>query len=81
MLNKLLGGTVASRSDHYFIYVRDKNGVRITGHTICVMVRDGKIFHGTSLCSKKDNFNYETGRELALKKALESYRRYEERNS
>ncbi len=69
-----------SRDDHYYIYVRDKNGNRITGHTICVLVRDGKIFHGTSLCSDKDNFSYEIGRELALKKALASYARFQERN-
>lgn len=69
---------MANRDDHYYIYVRDKNGNRVTGHTICVLVRDGKIFHGTAICSDKDQFSYETGRKLALEKALGTYNRYEE---
>ena len=70
---------MAKRDDHYYIYVRDKNGNRITGHTICVLVREGKIFHGTALCSEKDQFCYDTGRKLALEKALKTYNNYEER--
>lgn len=61
-----------SRSDHYYIYPRTKNGER-TGHTICVLVRDGMIFHGTSLCSKKDQFVLKTGRELAKERAEAAY--------
>ena len=71
---------MTSRDDHYYIYVRDKNGNRVTGHTICVMVHDGKIFHGTALCSDSDQFSYEKGRELAKEKALASISRFEERN-
>lgn len=68
-----------SRSDHYFMYVKDKNGNRITNHTICVMVRDGKIFHGVAICSEDDQFEYAKGREVAFQKALSSYAKFEER--
>jgi len=62
----------------YFIYPRDKNG-KLTGHSICVMMHDGKVFHGTSLCSPKDNFNKTTGRDLAYKRAVSSIERHESR--
>ena len=64
-----------SRKDHYYIYPVSKKNER-TGHTICVLVRDGKIFHGITLCSKKDQFSYVKGRELAKKRAIEAYNRH-----
>lgn len=63
---------------HYYIYPRDKRGVR-TGHTICVLLKDGKIFHGTALCSIKDQFSRAEGRKRALERAEETYSRYLER--
>lgn len=65
----------ASRKDHYYIYPVSKKNER-TGHTICVLVRDGKIFHGITLCSKKDQFSYVKGRQLAKSRAIEAYNRH-----
>lgn len=66
--------------DHYYIYPTDKNGNK-TGHTICVLMKDGKIFHGTSLCSPNDQFQYARGREIAMERALSAYERHLERTS
>ena len=66
------------RSDHYFIYVRDSEG-NFTGNTICVMVRENKVFHGEARCSKQDQFSKKEGRLLAYERALDSYFRYLER--
>jgi hypothetical protein len=63
---------------HYFIYPRDKKGQR-TGHTICVIMRDGKIFHGSALCSDGDQFEFKRGRQLAMERALEVYSRHQEK--
>jgi len=68
-----------SRTDHYFIYPRNKNGQR-TGHTICVLIRGGKVFHGTSLCSQHDQFELKKGRELSKQRAEEAFERHIERN-
>lgn len=59
----------------YFIYPRDKRG-KLTGHYICVMVHEGKIFHGMALCSVNDSFNKETGRKLAHERALKSIEKH-----
>lgn len=69
-----------SRTDHYFIYPRTKNGNR-TGHTICVLIRNGKVFHGTSLCSENDQFELKKGRLLAKERAEEAYNRHILRNA
>ena len=66
--------------EQYFIYPEDKNGQR-TGHTICVVVKDGKIFHGMSLCSPDDQFEYAKGRELSLERANEAHVRFEARQA
>lgn len=58
--------------EQYFIYPRDKSGKR-TGHTICVLIRDGKIFHGTALCSGTDQFARKTGRILATERAIAAF--------
>ncbi len=64
--------------DHYYIYTRDKHG-KLTGHTICVMMIDGKIFHGTAVCSEDDHFEYKKGRETSLARCQAAYQRYLER--
>ena len=64
--------------DHYYIYPTDKNGNR-TGHTICVLLKDGKIFHGMALCSEEDQFEFKVGREKAKTRAEEAYQRHLER--
>lgn len=64
--------------EHYFIYPRNKEGKR-TGHTICVLLKEGKIFHGTALCSKEDQFAFSKGRELAMERALAAYDKHQER--
>lgn len=56
----------------YYHYPKDKNG-KYTKHTICMLVKDGSIYHGESLCSEKDQFVKSIGRKLAHKRALEAY--------
>ncbi len=60
---------------HYFIYPRNKQGKR-TGHTICVLTKDGMIFHGTALCSDGDQFEFKKGRELSMERALQAYEKH-----
>lgn len=60
---------------NYFIYPRDIRGNR-TGHTIAIIVREGKAFHGTSLCAPADQFDHSVGRSLALARAEEAYRKH-----
>ena len=69
---------MSDRTDHFFIYPRDTKGNR-TGHTICVLLREGKMFHGVALCSKKDSFEKVVGRELAHIRALEAYNKHLEK--
>lgn len=69
---------MTNRSDHYFIYPRNKNGKR-TGHCICIILREGLMFHGTSLCSEKDQFSKKEGRLIAFDRAVEAYMRYVDR--
>lgn len=64
--------------EQYFIYPRDINGKR-TGHTICVLIKDGKIFHGTALCSDTDQFSRKVGRELATERALRAFESHTEK--
>ncbi len=65
---------------HYYIYPKDKHG-RKTGHTIAVLIKDGKIFHGMSLCSAEDQFEYSKGRKLSLVRAEEAFERFEARQA
>lgn len=67
-----------SRTTHYFIYPRDKAGKR-TGQTICILLHEGKMFHGISTCSEEDQFCKKTGREVALQRAERSVALYESR--
>ncbi len=66
---------MSKRDNHYFIYPVDEKKKK-TGHTICVILRDGMIFHGISLCSKKDNFSKKEGRLLAFDRAMKEYTEY-----
>lgn len=64
-----------NRKDHYFVYIYDKNGKR-TGHTICLLLRDGKMFHGESLCANTDQFNKKIGRQIAFNRAMEAFNKH-----
>lgn len=66
---------MSSRTDHFFIYPKDKQGNR-TGHTICVLLRNGMMFEGTSLCSKDEQFSRKVGRTIAYDRAIEAYKNW-----
>lgn len=68
------------RKDKYYIYPRDNDG-NPTGHTIAVILRDGMIFHGISLCGEKDQFSYKKGRSIALNRAEHSYEKHLKRKA
>lgn len=55
-----------------FYYPKDKDGERI-GNTLCVLVRDGRIFIGEAVCSVEDQFCKATGREFASRRAEAAY--------
>jgi hypothetical protein len=61
-----------SRDDHFFIYPRYEDNTS-TGHTYCVILRNGRMYEGSALCSKKDNFQKSLGRALAFERALLAY--------
>ena len=67
-----------SRGSMYYIYPKNKEGKR-TGQTLCVLLHDGRIFHGLSTCSKEDQFCRSTGRKIALIRAQGAVSRYEAR--
>lgn len=56
-------------------YTKNKNGKR-TGNTVCVLVKEGRIFFGEAICSPEDQFSRAKGREVAKKKAYFSYARW-----
>lgn len=56
------------RSDHFFIYPKTKTG-KNTGHTICVLLSEGKMYHGVAVCSETDQFTKAIGREIAYSRA------------
>lgn len=64
-----------NRRELFYIYPRDKRGKR-TGHTICIIQKEGKMFHGVTLCSPNDNFSKAEGRKRAQERALEAYQRH-----
>lgn len=66
---------MTNRSDHYFIYPKNYKGQK-TGTTICVILRDGLIFHGEATLSPRDQFCRKTGRLLAFERAQQQYQRY-----
>ena len=65
--------------EQYYIYPKDKQGKR-TGHCICVIVREGMVFHGISLCAEDDQFVFSVGRALALERAEAAYRGHQQRS-
>lgn len=65
---------MSDRSDHYFIYVKNKEN-KHTGITICVMQKDGKLWHGQATCGPKDQFNKATGRQISYERAMYEYER------
>lgn len=64
-----------NRSDHYFIYPLNEFKKR-SGHTICIILRDGMMFHGEALCGPSDQFSKKEGRLLSFERALAAYMRY-----
>lgn len=66
---------MSRRDDSFFIYPKNKNGKR-TGHCIAVILRDGLMFEGTSLCSENDQFSKKEGRLIAFNRAQEAYMRF-----
>lgn len=68
----LANNSTNSRKDHFFIYPKDKSG-KVTGHTICIALRDGEMYEGVTLCSEEDNFSRKIGRQIALARALDAY--------
>lgn len=70
--------SINSRKDHFFIYPKDKTG-KVTGHTICIALRDGEMYEGVTLCSPEDNFNRKIGRQIALSRALEAYEKVKQK--
>lgn len=64
-----------SRHNYFFIYPKDSKG-KLLGSTICVLLRDGKMFHGEAACSPNDQFVKKVGRELALQRATAAWQAY-----
>lgn len=56
-------------------YPKNINGSK-TGSTLCVLVRDGRIFIGEAILSENDQFSKKTGRKIAKGRAEKSYERY-----
>ena len=50
-------------------------GSKVRGHTYCQIIRENlevPAVRGTTYCSAKDQFNYNTGRKIALSRALKA---------
>jgi hypothetical protein len=62
------------QEEFYYIHPKDKDG-KYYGITICVLVRDGVIFHGQATCSKEEQFNKKIGRELSHQRAEDAYQK------
>lgn len=56
-------------------YPKNSKGQK-TGHTICILVVDGRLFVGEALCSSEDVFSKKVGRKIAKGRALKSVERY-----
>jgi hypothetical protein len=54
-------------------YPKFPNGKK-TGNTICVLVREGRLFLGEAVLSHPDQFCKQTGREIAKARAEQSYK-------
>jgi hypothetical protein len=62
---------MSNRTDHFFIYPKGTDG-HPTGNAICVLLRDGKMYHGEAVCSDEDQFDKKIGREIAYQRAVEA---------
>lgn len=62
---------MSNRTDHFFIYPKGTDG-HPTGNTICVLLREGKMYHGEAICSDDDQFDKKIGREIAYDRAVEA---------
>lgn len=60
------------QEDTYYIHPKDKDG-KYYGITICVLVKDGIIFHGQSTVGSGDQFSKKVGRELSHQRAIAAY--------
>lgn len=58
-----------------YVYPKDKKGKKL-GNTIAILVKDDMIFVGEAVCSPEDQFNKRIGRELALARVVEKYRKW-----
>lgn len=63
-----------SRTSEFFIYPKDIKG-KYTGHSIAVLLRNGRMYSGESICSNQDQFEKAVGRELAYFRAWSEYER------
>jgi hypothetical protein len=54
-------------------YPKDARGKR-TGNTVCILVRDGRIFVGEAVLSPEDQFSKKVGREISKQRAENSYK-------
>lgn len=59
-----------------YFYPKNKEGQRI-GHSIAVLIVDGKPFVGFAQLSGLDRFNRKVGRQIAESRAREQYERYQ----
>ena len=63
-----------SRTSHFFIYPKTKDK-KHTGHTLCILLKEGKMYHGESLCSANDCFSKAIGRQISYERAMYEYER------
>lgn len=64
-----------NRETEAWHYPKNKDGTR-TGTTICVLVRDERIFIGEARLGGVDQFNRKTGMAISKGRAERSYERY-----
>jgi hypothetical protein len=65
----------AKQTDKFFIYPKDKDGNH-TGHTICVISVNGRMYQGIALCNKNDQFSKKIGQELSEERARDAAARH-----
>jgi len=61
----------------YYFYPKDKEG-KALGHSIAVVIKDGRPFVGFAQLSSKDTFDRKKGRAIAEGRAREQLKRFEE---
>jgi hypothetical protein len=68
MIKQLLNLFKSSDEKVMYIYPKDKFG-KPSGHTICVIVKNDRIYTGEALCHSNDQFNKKEGRRLSYFRA------------